>query len=324
MTLLRSVPISENITCCRKVLAASRCKRLGIAICQLADHHTVLDMLVKFRFYFNKASQHQCRVLVSFSLHRTSPSGAVLSENARLRADCGRLVALLEATSDFQRWTAHTAALRDTHYVSAGESLHEAGVVSEVYHTADDREVRGQHMLHIAHYMRLHVKAASCVRSLHLHNSDAADCAELLMKGNLPHLQQSCQRLQVEFDTEAWHWVPQEAVSAAVAALGRAAPQLPAAPVLALLARLNKIWRKREASAVRAAKQEAQKSAAQAARAKSNAEPWEQAVTQQSLAHTKRQLKRSRALLSHRNRLLPCQLHANAVPLYASSAVCCA
>lgn len=101
--------------------------------------------------------------------------------------------------------------------------------------------------------------------------------------------------LQVEFDTEAWHWVPREAVAAAVAALGRAAPQLPAAPVLALLARLNKVWRQREAEAVREAKAQAQRSAAEAARASENAKPWQQAVAAQKLARTQQQLKRSRA-----------------------------
>lgn len=101
--------------------------------------------------------------------------------------------------------------------------------------------------------------------------------------------------LQVDLEVEAFHWVPKRAITLTVSLLGRLFPQLPAAPFMHLLTQLNRVWRAREAAAVRQLRREHAAELAALGRAAEHATPYQQNVLQQRLDFVKAQLKGSRA-----------------------------
>lgn len=71
-----------------------------------------------------------------------TPSADLVSENDRLRSDCKRLMAIVEASADYEKWARHRSALRGTHYIGAAECLAHENVVSALYAPEHDRDVR--------------------------------------------------------------------------------------------------------------------------------------------------------------------------------------
>ena len=99
----------------------------------------------------------------------------------------------------------------------------------------------------------------------------------------------------MDFEVEDFHWVPKKCIDLAIDTLSCFAPKLPAAAVLQLLAKLNAVWRGREAEALRAAQQAHKEEMAAYARAVTSSAPHQQIVAQQKLACLKKQLNLSGA-----------------------------
>jgi hypothetical protein len=122
-------------------------------------------------------------------------------------------------------------------------------------------------------------------------------CTRLPLTACLLNKQHEQPAEQVDLEVEDFHWVPKRCLDLAISTLGRGAPRLPAAPVLSLLTRLNKVWRAREAAALRRAKAAHAEEMAAFALAVTGGTPYQQSVAQQKLDFTKRQLKLSSAAL---------------------------
>eukprot|EP00892_Ulva_mutabilis_P008432 jgi/Ulvmu1/5961/UM026_0084.1 len=72
---------------------------------------------------------------------RAVPSVELQQENTRLHADCKRLMALLETTSEYQHWVGREAALQGLHYMPIAECFASKGTLSDVYSPNVDRTV---------------------------------------------------------------------------------------------------------------------------------------------------------------------------------------
>ena len=101
--------------------------------------------------------------------------------------------------------------------------------------------------------------------------------------------------MQVDLEVEAFHWVPKRAITLTVNLLGSLFPHLPAAPFMHLLTQLNRVWRVREAAAVRQLRKEHVAELTALRRTAAHATPYQQHVMQQRLDFVKAQLKGSRA-----------------------------
>lgn len=72
---------------------------------------------------------------------RSKPSQELQASNTRLAHDCSRLVAMVEATTEYRKWAHNKAALRGVHYIPTAELLREEEVLSDIYPAERDREV---------------------------------------------------------------------------------------------------------------------------------------------------------------------------------------